>query len=141
MPKPRIVRRAKESRAIDKCLLAPEFLKKLDSAIEQATAYGNTVPTYEILASLERTQYFRGLAVYFCERTGFFPEFKYGDVRLKRITRPSASPLPLAPCLAQHKGMITDVLGHQARMTTGSHVDALTKGIRVPGSYGTASRR
>ena len=141
MPKPRIVRRARGSRALDKRLLSPQFAKKAEKAIAQAATHGNTTHIYKILADFERTQSFRGLVIYFCERTGFFPEFEYGEVRLKRRTRPSASPLPLPTCLAQHKGRITDVLGPQARMTPASHVDALTPGIRLPGSYGTASRR
>lgn len=137
----KVRRLPRNNRALEKRLLSPEFLERVEKAIAQATTSGNTTPVYQILAAFERTRYFRGLVVYFGERTGFLPEFQYGHVRLKRKVRPSATPATLKACLAQHEGSISEALCPQARMTPASHVDALVTGIRLPGSYGTSRRR
>jgi hypothetical protein len=112
-----------------------EFQKKADAAIAQAVGHRNTTPLYQLLAMFERTQYFKALVAYFRDRAGVWPEFEYDRVVLKLGT-PMKGTLPsFSRYLDRNKGSIKDVLGSQARMRHVAHVDALTPGIRLPGSF------
>jgi hypothetical protein len=112
-----------------------KFQKKADAAIAQVVDHRNTTPLYHLLAMFERTQYFKALVPYFRDRAGVWPAFEYDRVVLKLGT-PTKGTLPsFSRYLDRSKGSIKDVLGPQARMGDGAHVDALTRGIRLPGSF------